>query len=116
MGRISRCITYCKRQALNQTRKHGGSFKKNLADCKLLSCNPTCKNTSFGLKILSPAQSRSSQYKAGHNWRKTFRAKRRALFGRKRNIMDNGFYLGSSNKRNKSLRAQGAISGCHEDF
>ena len=66
--------------------------------------------------MLSRAQTRGQLYKAGNNWRKTFRVKRRALFGRKRNILEDGFYVHISKKTKKSLQKQGAISGCHEDF
>jgi len=105
---IKQC-TYCTTEyARRQTRKHGVPFKQALTGCKLIFCNPTCKNTSFGSKRLSRRLKKLPMYKRGAAWRAEFE-KRLSTKG----IVD-GFYEGLSKKEVDSMRKQGAISGCYE--
>ena len=116
MNATKKCMkTYCAAQAKRQTRKHGGRLRDNLADCKLLWCNPTCKKTGFGSALtLSKTLRSQPRYKKGAVWRAEFEKKRRRLFGTRKNILDKGFYAKIPAAMKKSLRDQGAISGCHE--
>jgi len=112
---IQRCMrVYCTPSAKRQTRKRGGSMRQTLANCKLTSCNPTCKNTSFGPELKLSKKLRSTKrYRVGEKWRRKFEKTRRRLFGTQKNILDNGFYKKMPKAMKDNLRAQGAISGCH---
>jgi len=101
--------------ARRQTQKHGIPYRLARSGCKLMSCNPTCKNTSFGTRLrLSNRLRRLPQYSRGEMWRRQFEKKRHRLFGTRKNIIRDGFYVKMSPKRVMELKAHGAISGCHE--
>jgi hypothetical protein len=92
---------------------------------KEILCNPTCKDTLFEsgdpnkvppalikkmlkepkLEIVLPDKLRI-KYRI---------EERQQLFGKNKNVLENGFYKGLSKKTRKKLRARGAISGCYED-
>lgn len=104
-----KACSYCtKEYAKRQTRKHGVPFKQAMAGCKLIYCNPTCKNTSFGSKPLSRRLKKLPMYKRGAEWRANFEKRHGAV------ILKDGFYEGLSKKEVDSLKKQGAISGCYE--
>ena len=106
---------YCRPQARRQTRKHGGTYKQNMENCRLVSCNPTCQDTSFGPDLTLPAHLAAlPRYKAGAEWRAAFEKKRKRLFGTRKNILRNGFYVHIPASYKKADRRQGAISGCYE--
>jgi hypothetical protein len=106
---------YCRPQARRQTRKHGGTYKQNMENCRLVSCNPTCQDTSFGPNITLPAHLAAlPRYAAGAEWRAAFEKKRKRLFGSRKNILRKGFYAHMPAAVVKSAKKQGAISGCFE--
>jgi hypothetical protein len=113
---IAKCVKrYCVADAKRQTRKHGVPYKLALAGCKLISCNPTCKDTSFGTGLrLSRRLRRGPLYRRGEAWRRRFEKSRRRLFGTRKHILKDGFYVKMSRKRVATLRRRGAVSGCHE--
>ena len=78
-------------------------------------CNPTCKDTAFGpLLKLPKTLRRTPLYARGEAWRRTFEKKRRAQFGTRKNILNNGFYKHIPKKTIAAARLRGEISGCYE--
>ena len=92
---------------------------------KEMLCNPTCKDTLF--EAGDPNKVSASFIKKMLNEPKMeivlpdkLRIKyrieeRQELFGKSKNILEDGFYKGLSKKTRKKLRERGAISGCYVD-
>jgi GR25 family glycosyltransferase involved in LPS biosynthesis len=115
MDPVKECMKkVCTAEDARRKRKHGVTYKLAKEGCKILQCNPTCKNTSFGTSLkLSKKLRKLPLYKKGEAWRLEFE-KRRRLFGRRKNILKNGFYVKLSKKEVEAAKKRGEISGCHD--
>jgi len=92
---------------------------------KEILCNPTCKDTMFEAgdpNKLTPSfikkmlKEPKMEIVLPDKLRIKYRIEeRQGLFGKEKNVLDNGFYKGLDKKTRKKLRARGAISGCYED-
>lgn len=113
---IKKCMKkVCSLRYTRQQRKHGVSQKMAKEGCKISHCNPTCKNTSFGPSLkLSKTLRKKPLYRRGETWRLQFEKKRKSLYGTRKNILNNGFYIGIPKKEIAKARLRGEISGCHE--
>jgi putative component of membrane protein insertase Oxa1/YidC/SpoIIIJ protein YidD len=112
---IERCMKkVCSNTYVRRQKKHGVTRKLAREGCRITSCNPTCKKTSFGPDlIMSKTLRQSALYKPGEKWRKKFEKKRKRLFGTRKNILKNGFYIKIPKKEVSKARRRGEISGCH---
>ena len=112
---INACMKrVCSKEYTQKQKKHGISERVAREGCRVTMCNPTCKNTSFGRKLkMSKTLRKLPTYRNGEKWRLKFEKKRKALFGTKKNILNNGFYVKIPKKNVASARLRGEISGCH---
>ena len=110
---VRKCIQrVCTTEYTRRQKKHGVSAKLAKEGCRLIYCNPTCKNTSFGSAgRLSKKLRMSPLYKRGEEWRVKFEQQRKKLGTRK--ILANGFYVKIPKKEVARARRSGEISGCH---
>lgn len=105
----------CTKAYTKRQEKHGVSNKLAKEGCRIMFCNPTCKNTSFGPSLkLSKTLRKRPLYKRGEKWRLAFEKKRKRHFGTRKNILKDGFYVKIPAKEVKEARLRGEISGCHE--
>jgi hypothetical protein len=80
------------------------------ADIKIY-CNPSCEGT-----ILEPGNKLSeryySDYKSNKKLVKLFEEQRKKIFGKKTNVLVDGFYENAPKKYLEEIKKQGAISLC----
>lgn len=116
MGSVEECMKkVCTTEYARRQKKHGVTQKLAKQACKITQCNPTCKNTSFGTALkLSKKLRKLPLYKRGEEWRLEFEKKRRKLFGTRKNILKNSFYVKLSKKQVEAAKKRGEISGCYE--
>jgi hypothetical protein len=113
---IETCIKkVCSNKYIRRQKKHGVTRKLARQGCIITYCNPTCKNTSFGSNlVMSKSLRKSPLYKRGETWRKAFEKKRKHLFGTRKNILKDGFYIKIPKKQVIQAKLRGEISGCYE--
>ena len=93
------------------------SKKKRIEDYRKTMCNPTCKYTVF--ESGDPNQLPTSFLKELKKVTKTKDAVefqlsvRKDIFGKKTNVLKNGFYEKLDAETVKNLKKKGAISGCY---
>lgn len=82
-------------------------------------CNPTCKGTVFepgDPNQLSPTFIKELIKEAKRKFRPPTMSieleRRKEIFGKNKNVLEENFYKGLNAKTRKRLRASGAISGC----
>jgi hypothetical protein len=91
--------------------------KKRIEDYRKTMCNPTCKNTLF--ESGDPNQLSSSFIKELKKITKTKDAVdfqlglRKEIFGKKTNVLKDGFYEKLDAETVKNLKKKGATSGCY---
>ena len=114
--KIKKCMkTVCSTAYTRRQKKHGVSYSLARKGCKVLYCNPTCKDTSVGPDLkLSKKLRKLPLYKKGEAWRLEFEKKRRRLFGTRKNILNDGFYVKLPKKQVEASRKRGEISGCYD--
>ena len=113
---ISRCMkrVCSKEYTRRQRNKHAVPYTLARNGCRITSCNPTCEATSFGRSLKLPKKLRKLPlYKRGEEWRLRFEKKRKSLFGTRKNILKNGFYVKLPKKDVRNARLRGEISGCY---
>jgi hypothetical protein len=107
--------TYFKKTLKNMNRKK--SKKKRIEDYRKTMCNPTCKNTLFEagdpdklpasflkeLKKISKSKD-ALDYQLGL---------RKEIFGKKKNVLKDGFYEKLDKETVTNLKKKGATSGCY---
>lgn len=106
---------------MNKTLKN--EKKKKKEKYKDILCNPTCKDTIFEAgdpNKLTPSfikkMLKEKKLSVKDKDRIQYRIEeRQQLFGKEKNVLEDGFYKGLDKKTRKKLRARGAISGCYED-
>lgn len=96
--------------------------KRMMYNCTRKICNPGCKNTIFEPKLhvkkvvddlLASRYQNPADLKIWKTFlRKTVKEDRKRLFGRKKNILVDGFYEKLDPGRVELLKKMGAISGC----
>ena len=98
-----------------QTLKTLDKFRKEKKEeYRKFFCNPGCKNTVFEA---GPANKLTSSFtkslkKKKSNLTNYQLSRRKELFGKNKNILDDSFYKGLDAKTRKKLKKHGAISGC----
>jgi hypothetical protein len=86
-------------------------IKRLQAKCENEYCNPTCKGTILESGKNIPKEIKN-EYKNMNFMIKNQIQTRKKIFGKKMNVLKNGFYEKLSTKNIKSLKKNGAISGC----
>lgn len=88
--------------------------KKMLQSCIKGYCNPSCKNTIFqdGKHFPKTLEKKLKKEKRGDQVLYTIKNMRKSIFGKKKSVLKNDFYNRLSNKNTKTLKKNGAISGC----
>jgi len=89
--------------------------REYIENCKKGYCNPGCKDTFFEQGSKTPEGAFDEAKKQGiYNkmFIKTIKKMRKEIFGKKKNVLKNDMYEKLSKKDVKTLRKQGAISGC----
>lgn len=105
---------------ISKTRKLPGLDKKSQDTCAMAYCNPTCEGTLFQPKkgfLNAAIKEKIMRNHPTSKWTqnmmlkasKTMRAK---IFGKKTNVLKNGFYEKLSKKAVAEMKKKGAISGC----
>ena len=106
---------YFKKTLKNMNRKK--MKKKRIEDYRKTMCNPTCKNTLF--ESGDPNQLTPSFIKELKKISKTKDALdyqlalRKEIFGKKNNVLKNGFYEKLDSETVNNLKKRGATSGCY---
>ena len=106
---------YFKKTLKNMNRKK--LKKKRIDDYRKTMCNPTCKNTLF--ESGDPNQLPPSFIKELKKITKTKDAVeyqlalRKEIFGKKNNVLKNGFYEKLDKETVNNLKKRGATSGCY---
>jgi hypothetical protein len=113
---IKACVKkVCTTAYTRRQKKHGVSEKLAKEGCRITYCNPKCINTSFSTSLkMSKTLRKSPLYKRGEKWRAQFEKKRKKLFGTRKNILNNGFYVQIPKKEVALSRMRGEISGCYD--
>jgi hypothetical protein len=101
----------------NQTLKTLDQFRKEKKEeYRKFFCNPGCKHTVFES---GPANKLSNSFKKSlkkknkaSNLSNYQLSRRKELFGKNKNILEDNFYKGLDAKTRKKLKKHGAISGC----
>jgi len=86
-------------------------IKRLQAKCESEYCNPTCKGTLFESGKNIPKEIKN-EYKNMNFLIKNQMQTRKKIFGKKTSVLKNQFYEKLSKKNVKSLKKNGAISGC----
>ncbi len=79
--------------------------------CKKQYCNPGCIGTIFE-KTYNVKHAKGLHAKGLHA--KNIMLTRKVMFGKKRNVLKNNFYIRLPKKKRNTLKKKGAISGCIE--
>ena len=90
-------------------------IKRLNAKCESQHCNPQCKDTIFesGKNIPKALKNKYKNMKFMINIE---RQTRKNIFGNKTNVLKNGFYEKLPKKNIKSMKKNGAISGCIKKY
>ena len=86
-------------------------IKRLQEKCESKYCNPKCKGTIFEPGKNIPKEIKN-EYKNMNFLIKNQMQTRKKIFGKKTNVLKNDFYEKLSKKNVKSLKKNGAISGC----
>ena len=88
--------------------------KEKKEEYRKFFCNPGCKNTVFEAgpsNKLTSAFTKSLKKKES-NLTNYQLSRRKELFGKNKNVLEDSFYKGLDAKTRKKLKKHGAISGC----
>jgi len=100
--RIGMLNAFANSKGKNQTLKTLSKFRKEKKEeYRKYFCNPGCKNTVFFSNKLTK-KTNLTKYHLSRN----------QLFGKNKNVLEDGFYKGLDSKTRKKLKKHGAISGC----
>ncbi len=134
---VQACIkTYCQKEfpkrqqafakkllgsiSISKTRKITGLNKKSQNTCAVSYCNPTCEGTLFQPGKGFPAAALKRKITKNNPFSKgtqkfllsAYKTMRTKIFGKKTNVLKNGFYEKLSKQTVTDLKKKGAISGC----
>jgi len=90
------------------------SMKKALDDCKRAYCNIGCKGTMFesGSEVPKEVYNNIKDNKLAEAIKPMFELKRKQIFGKKTNVLNDNFYEKINPSLVKKMKKDGALSGC----
>jgi hypothetical protein len=86
--------------------------KEFTKQCERIYCNPTCKDTMFQSGRHLPTRLDKELRNSSPATAKVVKQMRREMFGKKTNVLRDGFYERLPDKDVNNVRAKGAQSGC----